>query len=50
MTNECNYFHRHVQSVLNDGRLTLWDGGKMKLDTDPFPMGMVWFEEKKILV
>jgi hypothetical protein len=22
----------------------------MKLDTDPFPVGMVWFEEKKILV
>jgi hypothetical protein len=37
-TNECNYFRRQVQSVLNDGRLTLGDGHKMKLDTDPFLM------------
>jgi hypothetical protein len=25
-TNDCNYFHRQVQSALNDGRLTLGDG------------------------
>jgi hypothetical protein len=24
-TNECNYFQRHIQSALNDGRLTLGD-------------------------
>jgi hypothetical protein len=36
--------------VINDGRLTLGDGGKMKLDTDPFPIGMVELEHKKILV
>jgi hypothetical protein len=30
--------------------LTLGDGGKMKLDTDPFPIGMVELELKKILV
>jgi hypothetical protein len=36
--------------VINDGRLTLGDGGKMKLDTDPFPVGMVELEHKKILV
>jgi hypothetical protein len=36
-TNECNYFWRQVQSVINDGRLTLGDGGKMKLDMNRFP-------------
>jgi hypothetical protein len=40
-TNECNYFQQQVQSVINDGRLTLGDGGKMKLNTDPFPVSMV---------
>jgi hypothetical protein len=30
--------------------LTLGDGGKMKLDTDPFPVGMVELGHKKILV
>jgi hypothetical protein len=50
MTNECNYFCQQVQSVLNDGRLTLGEGNKMKLDVDPFPVGMVNLEEKKILV
>jgi hypothetical protein len=49
-TNECNYFWRQVQSVINDGRLTLCDGGKMKLDTDPYPISMVELEHKKILV
>jgi hypothetical protein len=27
--------------MINNGQLTLGDGGKMKLDTDPFPIGMV---------
>jgi hypothetical protein len=49
-TNECNYFWRQVQSVINDGRLTLGDGGKMKLDTDPFPIGMVKLMDNKVLV
>jgi hypothetical protein len=35
--------------VINDGQLTLGSGGKMKLDTDPFPIGMVELEQKKIL-
>jgi hypothetical protein len=43
-TNECNYFRWQVQSAINDGRSTLGDGGKMKLDTDPFPIDMVEFE------
>jgi hypothetical protein len=49
-TNECNYFLRQVQSAINDSRLTLGDGGKMKLDTDPFPVGMVELELKKFLL
>jgi hypothetical protein len=49
-TNECNYFLQQEQSAINDGRLTLGDGVKMKLDTDPFPIGMVKIEHKKILV
>jgi hypothetical protein len=36
--------------VINDGRLTLDDGGKMKLNTDPFPVGMVELMSKKVLV
>jgi hypothetical protein len=36
--------------VINDGRLTLGDGGKMKLDMDPFPIGMVELMDKKVLV
>jgi hypothetical protein len=50
MTNECNYFHRLVQSALNDGRLTMGDGARMKLDTNPFLVGMVNLEEKEVLV
>jgi hypothetical protein len=48
-TNECNYFRQQVQSMINDGQLTLGDGGKMKVDMDPFPVCM--FELKnKVLV
>jgi hypothetical protein len=36
--------------VINDERLTLGDGGKMKLDTNPFPVGMVKLIDKKVLV
>jgi hypothetical protein len=49
-TNEFNYFHQQVQSTLNDGRLTLGDGGNMKLDVDPFLVNTIGFEEKRILV
>jgi hypothetical protein len=43
-TNECNYFHRQVQSALNDGHMTLGDSGKMKLDVDPFLVSLVNLE------
>jgi hypothetical protein len=36
--------------VINNGRLTLGDGGKMKLDTYPFSIGMVDLMDKKVLV
>jgi hypothetical protein len=49
-TNKCNYFRRQVQSVINDRRLTLGGGGKMKLDMNSFPVSMVELEHKKILV
>jgi hypothetical protein len=49
-TNECNYFWPQVQSAINDSRLTLGDGGKIKLDMNPFPVSMVQLENKKILV
>jgi hypothetical protein len=49
-TNECNYFWQQLQSVIKDSRLTLGDGGKTKLDTYPFPAGMVELMDKKVLV
>jgi hypothetical protein len=49
-TNECIYFHQQVQSALNDGRLTLGNGARMNLDMDPFPVGVVNLEGKKVLV
>jgi hypothetical protein len=49
-TNECIYFWQQVQSAINDHRLTLGDGGKMKLNTNLFPVSMVEVEHKKILV
>jgi hypothetical protein len=36
--------------VINNGQLTLGDGGKMKLNTDPYPIGMVKLMDKKVLV
>ena len=49
-TNDCNVFRRQVQSAINDGRLTFTDGTKMKLDSDPFPINMIEFEKKKVLI
>jgi hypothetical protein len=36
--------------VINNGRLTLGDGGKMKLDMDLFHVSMVELMDKKVLV
>jgi hypothetical protein len=37
-------------SAINDDRLTLGGGGKMKLDMDPFLIGIVELMDKKVLV
>jgi hypothetical protein len=50
MTNECNYFRRQIQSALNDGHLTFGENSQMKLDVDPFPVDMINFEERRVLV
>jgi hypothetical protein len=36
--------------MINNDRLTLGDGGKIKLYMDPFPIGMVELMDKKVLV
>ena len=36
--------------MINNGRLTLGDGGKIMIDIDPFPIGMVELMDKKVLV
>jgi hypothetical protein len=51
-TNDCNVFHRQVQSAINEGRLKFAESPQMKLDKDPFPvnMNMVELEGKKVLI
>jgi hypothetical protein len=51
-TNDCNVFHRHVQSAINEGRLKFAESPQMKLNKDPFSvnMNMVELEGKKVLV
>jgi hypothetical protein len=51
-TNECNYFYRQVQLALKDGRLTMGDDNRMRLDIDLFPLNvnLINFKEKKVLV
>jgi hypothetical protein len=49
-TNDCNVFRRQVQSAIEDGRLTFTESSKMKLDTDPFPINVIDFENKKVLI
>jgi hypothetical protein len=41
-----------VQLALNDGRLALGHGDRMKLDTEPFltNVNVIDFEDKKVLV
>jgi hypothetical protein len=43
-TNDCNVFRRQIQSAINEGRL------KFQEDTEPFPMNMIDFNGKKILI
>jgi hypothetical protein len=43
-TNDCNMFRRQIQSSINEGRL------KFQEDTEPFPMNVIDFEGKKVLI
>jgi hypothetical protein len=49
-TNDCNVFRRQVQSAISEGRLTFTEASKMKLDSDPFPVNMIEFQNKKMLI
>jgi hypothetical protein len=49
-TNDCNVFRRQVQSAIDDRRLIFTKSSKMKLDTDPFPINVIDFENKKMLI
>jgi hypothetical protein len=43
-TNDCNVFRRQIQSAINEGQL------KFQEDTDPFPMNMIDFKGKRVLI
>jgi hypothetical protein len=45
--NDCNVFRRQIQSAINEGRLKFQE---MQVDTEPFPMNVIDFEGKKILI
>jgi hypothetical protein len=45
--NDCNVFRRQIQSTINEGRLKFQE---MQVDTEPFPMNIIDFEGKRILV
>jgi hypothetical protein len=46
-TNDCNVFRRHIQSAINEGRLKFQE---MQVDTEPFPINMINFNGKKVLI
>jgi hypothetical protein len=46
-TNDCNVFRRQIQSAINEGRLKFQE---MQVDTELFPMNIIDFEGKRILV
>jgi hypothetical protein len=51
-TNDFKVFCRHVQSVINEGRLKFAESPQMKLNKDSFPanMNMVELDGKKVLI
>src|ERR1041385_7085898 len=46
-TNDCNVFRRHIQSTINEGRLSF---SEMQVDKLPFPMNTIDLEGKKVLI
>jgi hypothetical protein len=51
-TNDCNVFHRQVQSAISEGQLKFVESPQMKLDKDSFlvNMNMVKLDGRKVLV
>src|ERR1041385_8428201 len=46
-TNDCDVFRRHIQSAINEGRLSF---SEMQVDKQPFPMNTIDLEGKKVLI
>src|SRR6185295_16787548 len=46
-TNDCNVFHRQVQSAINEGQLTF---PEMKIDKAPFPIHTIDLNNAKVLI
>jgi hypothetical protein len=46
-TNDCNIFQRQVQSTINDGQLKFQE---IQVDTEPFPMNIISFDDREVLV
>jgi hypothetical protein len=46
-TNDCNVFHRQVQTAINEGRLSLKD---MHVDWSPFPVNKLDFKNPTVLI
>jgi hypothetical protein len=46
-TNDCNVLRRQIQSAIKEGRFKFQE---MQVDMEPFPMNMIDFEGKRILV
>jgi hypothetical protein len=45
-TNDCNVFHRQIQSAINEGRLMLHE---MQVDKQPFPINTMELQHSKVL-
>lgn len=43
-------FRRQVQSAIEEERLKLTEGSKMKLDHDPFHVNTIDFNDKNVLI
>jgi hypothetical protein len=46
-TNNCNVFHRQVQSAINEGRLSLKE---MQVDKNPFSVSTIDLQNFKVLI
>jgi hypothetical protein len=46
-TNDCNIFHRHVQSTINEGQLGLKE---MIVDKNPFLVNTIDLQNSKVLI